>query len=187
MEQLPTIHQSPPPTDRKAKQVVRTKSGCYTCRLRGKKCDEKRDEHSTCLTCARLHIECLGFGYKYPNWLVSQVNQILAFDSELTFCFQDKNTRTSLRNIIKSHLQAQGLIKGVTGCTHYHPSFQAPVLRLRTEQTSTPMVPYLPLPPYPIPEPLSVPNTQGSVLKLTVRFSMYLRWPESHSSDDPAS
>jgi hypothetical protein len=73
----------------KGKNAVRTKSGCYTCRLappsvralvftntdvthcriRRKKCDEKPDADGRCETCVRLHLECLGFGVKRPEWL----------------------------------------------------------------------------------------------------------------------
>ncbi|KAF9532459.1 hypothetical protein CPB83DRAFT_784424 [Crepidotus variabilis] len=75
---------------------VRTRSGCYTCRVRRKKCDERRvgDEVGSCQTCVRLGLECLGFGRKRPDWLKD--------DANVTF----------IRALIKDHLNAQGLIKG---------------------------------------------------------------------------
>ncbi|KAK0495175.1 fungal-specific transcription factor domain-containing protein [Armillaria luteobubalina] len=48
---------------------TRAKSGCYTCRIRRKKCDEARDHNGHCNTCVRLKIQCLGFGDKRPKWL----------------------------------------------------------------------------------------------------------------------
>ncbi|KAK0435034.1 fungal-specific transcription factor domain-containing protein [Armillaria borealis] len=42
--------------------------GCWTCRLRRKKCDQQR-EGDSCRTCVRLTIECLGWGPKRPEWM----------------------------------------------------------------------------------------------------------------------
>ncbi|RPD68308.1 hypothetical protein L226DRAFT_348146 [Lentinus tigrinus ALCF2SS1-7] len=39
--------------------------GCWTCRVRRKKCDEER-EGDSCKTCLRLRIMCLGWGPKRP-------------------------------------------------------------------------------------------------------------------------
>ncbi|KAG4437455.1 hypothetical protein IFR05_007060 [Cadophora sp. M221] len=44
---------------------LRSKQGCWTCRLRRKKCDERRD---ICLTCESLSITCYGYGEK-PDWM----------------------------------------------------------------------------------------------------------------------
>ncbi|KAF7355806.1 Zn(2)-C6 fungal-type domain-containing protein [Mycena venus] len=44
------------------------KGGCWTCRLRRKKCDENREGNS-CHTCIRLTIQCLGWGPKRPEWM----------------------------------------------------------------------------------------------------------------------
>ncbi|KAH9219080.1 fungal-specific transcription factor domain-containing protein [Leptodontidium sp. 2 PMI_412] len=44
---------------------LRSKQGCWTCRLRRKKCDERRD---VCLTCESLSITCYGYGAK-PDWM----------------------------------------------------------------------------------------------------------------------
>jgi len=46
----------------------RTKGGCLTCRVRGKKCDEGRVDGS-CEACRRLRIECLGYASNRPPWL----------------------------------------------------------------------------------------------------------------------
>ncbi|EPE27447.1 Zn2/Cys6 DNA-binding protein [Glarea lozoyensis ATCC 20868] len=45
--------------------VLRSKQGCWTCRLRKKKCDERRD---ICTTCESLTITCYGYGAK-PDWM----------------------------------------------------------------------------------------------------------------------
>jgi hypothetical protein len=44
---------------------VRSQSGCYTCRLRRKKCDERRPE---CSGCAALEITC-HYGDVKPDWM----------------------------------------------------------------------------------------------------------------------
>jgi hypothetical protein len=44
---------------------LRSKQGCWTCRLRKKKCDEK---HPFCSTCESLTITCYGYGSK-PEWM----------------------------------------------------------------------------------------------------------------------
>ncbi|TVY29822.1 Pestheic acid cluster transcriptional regulator [Lachnellula hyalina] len=44
---------------------LRSKAGCWTCRLRKKKCDEK---HPFCSTCEALTITCYGYGSK-PDWM----------------------------------------------------------------------------------------------------------------------
>jgi C6 transcription factor Pro1 len=45
--------------------ILRSKAGCWTCRLRKKKCDEK---HPFCSTCETLTITCYGYGSK-PDWM----------------------------------------------------------------------------------------------------------------------
>ncbi|KAF9451908.1 hypothetical protein P691DRAFT_772755 [Macrolepiota fuliginosa MF-IS2] len=82
------------PGSPKAKGAVRAKSGCYTCRIRRKKCDEQPNEQGHCSTCARLRLECLGFGAKRPDWLRESHNVL------------------QLRDKIKNFLASQGMIKG---------------------------------------------------------------------------
>jgi hypothetical protein len=43
----------------------RTRTGCYTCRLRKKKCDEQKPD---CLNCRSREIVCYGYGAK-PDWM----------------------------------------------------------------------------------------------------------------------
>jgi len=44
---------------------LRNRQGCWTCRLRKKKCDEGRPQ---CLLCESLSITCYGYGPK-PDWM----------------------------------------------------------------------------------------------------------------------
>ncbi|KAH9998944.1 fungal-specific transcription factor domain-containing protein [Russula vinacea] len=81
----------------KAKGAVRAKSGCYTCRIRRKKCDERPNAEGRCETCIRLRLQCLGFGQKRPDWL------------------KENNNVTQFRERIKEFLAAQGMIKGHSG------------------------------------------------------------------------
>ena len=44
---------------------IRSTKGCWSCRLRKKKCDER---HPVCVACASLNITCYGYGQK-PGWM----------------------------------------------------------------------------------------------------------------------
>ncbi|KAJ6512966.1 fungal-specific transcription factor domain-containing protein [Mycena sanguinolenta] len=101
----------------KAKGAVRAKSGCYTCRIRRKKCDERQNQDGHCDTCVRLRLQCLGFGAKRPEWL------------------RESRNVTEMRDKIKGFLAAQGMIKGHSGAAH-RGSEQLPILQL--EEDSTP-------------------------------------------------
>ncbi|CAG7854671.1 SubName: Full=Uncharacterized protein {ECO:0000313/EMBL:CCA66428.1} [Serendipita indica DSM 11827] len=46
----------------------RSKAGCWTCRIRRKRCDEQQDESGACQACVRLDIDCLGWGTRRPDW-----------------------------------------------------------------------------------------------------------------------
>ncbi|KAJ7476037.1 fungal-specific transcription factor domain-containing protein [Mycena latifolia] len=69
------------------------KGGCWTCRLRRKKCDENR-EGDSCHTCIRLTIDCLGWGPKRPEWM------------------RDKQAVEAYKADIKAQLTRAGLIRG---------------------------------------------------------------------------
>ena len=43
----------------------RSTTGCWTCRVRRKKCDERIGE---CMTCLSLHLDCAGYGAR-PFWM----------------------------------------------------------------------------------------------------------------------
>ncbi|KAG1887063.1 hypothetical protein F4604DRAFT_1675109 [Suillus subluteus] len=51
------------------KDAVHVKSGCYTCRIRQKKCDKQPNADGSYQTCLCLCLQCLGFGTKCPEWL----------------------------------------------------------------------------------------------------------------------
>jgi hypothetical protein len=51
--------------------TIRSSNGCWTCRLRRKKCDEKRP---VCDTCAALHITC-HYNQDKPEWMDGGVRQ----------------------------------------------------------------------------------------------------------------
>ncbi|KAF8206156.1 fungal-specific transcription factor domain-containing protein [Mycena galopus ATCC 62051] len=70
-----------------------SKGGCWTCRLRRKKCDENRKGNS-CQTCIRLTIQCLGWGPKRPEWM------------------RDKQAVEAYKADIKAQLTRAGLIRG---------------------------------------------------------------------------
>ncbi|KAK0485233.1 fungal-specific transcription factor domain-containing protein [Armillaria novae-zelandiae] len=99
----------------KSKGSVRAKSGCYTCRIRRKKCDEDRDEHGNCKSCVRLKLQCLGFGPKRPEWL--------------------KEQHAKLRADIKNFLAGNGMIKGHAS-TNTRDSNPDQILLLRQEDDS---------------------------------------------------
>ncbi|KKK22569.1 hypothetical protein P175DRAFT_0493180 [Aspergillus ochraceoroseus IBT 24754] len=53
------------------KTYKRSRSGCYTCRLRRKKCDES---HPTCGACTSLGVSC---EYRKPSWWISTQARLL--------------------------------------------------------------------------------------------------------------
>ncbi|KAK7028606.1 transcriptional regulatory protein pro-1 [Favolaschia claudopus] len=101
---------SPPTHPKAGGSAVRSKSGCYTCRIRRKKCDEHQNEQGQCDTCVRLRIECLGFGAKRPEWL------------------QDPTRVNGVRDKIRSFLASQGMIGGPGGAFHYGPDLSEQLL-----------------------------------------------------------
>ncbi|KAG7089436.1 hypothetical protein E1B28_011121 [Marasmius oreades] len=107
----------PPSTKKapKAKGAVRAKSGCYTCRIRRKKCDERPDDQGRCETCVRLRLQCLGFGAKRPDWL------------------RESSNVSDIRGKIKQFLASQGMIKGHSGPS----SRTAPPSEEQTEERVT--------------------------------------------------
>ncbi|KAF4472623.1 het domain-containing [Fusarium albosuccineum] len=56
----------------------RTKSGCWTCRLRRKKCDEKKP---ACFNCVTRSLECYGYDQK-PTWMLGKDNWQQVLDSD---------------------------------------------------------------------------------------------------------
>ncbi|KIM48523.1 hypothetical protein M413DRAFT_80533 [Hebeloma cylindrosporum] len=68
------------------------RGGCWTCRVRRKKCDPQ-GEGDSCKTCQRLRINCLGWGSKRPEWM------------------RDKKNVDAYKASIKAQLSQAGLIR----------------------------------------------------------------------------
>ncbi|CAG9983031.1 unnamed protein product [Clonostachys byssicola] len=49
----------------------RSRNGCYTCRVRKKKCDE---QHPCCGSCTIRNLECYGFDTPPPDWMQGKQN-----------------------------------------------------------------------------------------------------------------
>ncbi|KAF7350135.1 Transcriptional regulatory protein pro-1 [Mycena venus] len=113
---MPSTREPKKPSAPKAKGAVRAKSGCYTCRIRRKKCDERSNQDGHCETCVHLRLECLGFGARRPEWL------------------RESRNVSEMRDKIKGFLAAQGMIKGYAGSAT-RPSERA-FLRLTPEDTT---------------------------------------------------
>ncbi|KAI6123526.1 hypothetical protein EV401DRAFT_1946244 [Pisolithus croceorrhizus] len=126
MPPAPKSPQGKRPGAPKAKGAVRAKSGCYTCRIRRKKCDEKMNSDGSCGTCVRLRLQCLGFGAKRPDWL------------------RDSRNVVDLREKIKSFLASQGMIKGHSGSGPRSSEQEPPILHLSNEYASPSTTPQTP-------------------------------------------
>ncbi|ESK94040.1 c6 transcription [Moniliophthora roreri MCA 2997] len=70
------------------------RAGCWTCRIRRKRCDLERLEGNSCRTCKRLTIECLGWGARRPEWM------------------RNKQAVDEYKASIKAQLTRKGLIRG---------------------------------------------------------------------------
>ncbi|KAL0060184.1 hypothetical protein AAF712_013031 [Marasmius tenuissimus] len=70
------------------------RAGCWTCRIRRKRCDLERLEGNSCRTCKRLTIECLGWGARRPEWM------------------RNKQAVDDYKASIKAQLTRKGLIRG---------------------------------------------------------------------------
>ncbi|CUA68528.1 hypothetical protein RSOLAG22IIIB_03566 [Rhizoctonia solani] len=69
---------------------TRTKNGCWSCRVRRKKCDESATGHNgACGNCDRLQIECLGWGAKRPEWMKNKA-EVEAWKARVTQSLKDK-------------------------------------------------------------------------------------------------
>ncbi|TFK50025.1 hypothetical protein OE88DRAFT_1661522 [Heliocybe sulcata] len=101
--------QRSPTTRSDRPDIVRSQSlggGCWTCRVRRKKCDEQREDDS-CATCRRLRITCLGWGPRRPEWL------------------KDKQAVKRYKEDIKAQLARQGMIRGIPRTVASTPSTPA--------------------------------------------------------------
>lgn len=64
--------QAKPPPSKSG--VTRTRTGCWTCRARRKKCDESRP---SCLACLSLNLQCEGYGVRL-KW-ASRARPVVTF------------------------------------------------------------------------------------------------------------
>ncbi|KAL4072756.1 fungal-specific transcription factor domain-containing protein [Scleroderma yunnanense] len=126
MPPSPKSPQTKRPGAPKAKGAVRAKSGCYTCRIRRKKCDERMNTEGSCETCVRLRLQCLGFGAKRPDWL------------------RESRNVTDLREKIKSFLASQGMIKGHSGSGPRSSEQEPQILHLSNDYVSPSTSPQTP-------------------------------------------
>ncbi|KAL4761475.1 Zn(II)2Cys6 transcription factor [Aspergillus foveolatus] len=62
------------PANMVTKAYKRSRNGCYTCRLRRKKCDET---HPNCVACTSLGVSC---EYRKPSWWISTQARMLQKD-----------------------------------------------------------------------------------------------------------
>ena len=88
---------------------LRTKLGCWTCRLRKKKCDERRPR---CTTCESLKIACHGYGAK-PEWMdngekerarAATIKEIVKYTSRHKAAVQLAKQRDQIVKIAPKHL-----------------------------------------------------------------------------------
>ncbi|KDQ19340.1 hypothetical protein BOTBODRAFT_27921 [Botryobasidium botryosum FD-172 SS1] len=123
-------------------RTPRAKTGCWTCRLRQKKCDEKRVEEHTCGTCYRLKITCHGWGEKRPPWM------------------RTKETKEAEKKRITAQLTREGKIRGVCKNTSDKPPPSRRRASKAASATSTPAstTTSVPLPIPPLPAPPSPPS-----------------------------
>ncbi|CAE7135468.1 unnamed protein product [Rhizoctonia solani] len=69
---------------------TRTKNGCWSCRVRRKKCDEgATGRDGSCGNCTRLEIDCLGWGAKRPDWMKNK-SEVEAWKARVTQSLKDK-------------------------------------------------------------------------------------------------
>lgn len=96
-----------------------------------KKCDETPDAEGHCQTCVRLHLQCLGFGTRRPDWMRVCTLHICLYFSSLTSpllsvrtmscgfgircaacALQDSNKLVEFRTEITNFLLQNGMVKG---------------------------------------------------------------------------
>ncbi|QRV90024.1 Fungal specific transcription factor domain [Ceratobasidium sp. AG-Ba] len=97
---------SDPATANGPASSTRTKNGCWSCRVRRKKCDEgSANRQGVCKQCARLEIECLGWGAKRPDWM------------------RDKEKVAAWKANVTKSLTEKGMIRGVPRTNPVPPPF----------------------------------------------------------------
>ncbi|KAL4871359.1 hypothetical protein BDV12DRAFT_194424 [Aspergillus spectabilis] len=111
------------PSNKVAKSHRRSRDGCYTCRLRRKKCDET---HPACDACVSLGAPC---EYTKPSWWASIQARHLQKDKIKRLVSQTKGTKRDLalqeyvkRTVISSKAQQTAVSNPQPDSTLYDPS-----------------------------------------------------------------
>ncbi|KAL6243875.1 DNA-binding transcriptional regulator ume6 [Rhinocladiella similis] len=86
----PIAKASPSASTKSSKMHRRSRSGCFTCRLRRKKCDEAKPK---CKACRNLGLDC---EYKRPHWWINNENRRQQKEHIKTVI---KRTKTNEKNI----------------------------------------------------------------------------------------
>ncbi|KAE9372776.1 hypothetical protein N431DRAFT_376065, partial [Stipitochalara longipes BDJ] len=110
---------------------ARSNGGCWTCRVRRKKCDET---HPTCLTCTSLHIPCYGYGPK-PTWMDRGA--------------KEREVAKSLRNAVKQTISLQRMRQSLQSSDASETASHGPEPPSRPNEAS----------PYDVPSSQDVPVT----------------------------
>ena len=92
---------------------TRLRTGCWTCRIRKKRCDETANDDGICGECDRLAIKCLGWGEKRPEWCRVRhvsLSRLLLLNSPMTHgthTSQDKAALNAFKLAIKKQLMSR--------------------------------------------------------------------------------
>ncbi|KAF5868962.1 putative c6 transcription protein [Botrytis fragariae] len=101
--------------------LLRSKSGCWTCRLRKKKCDERKP--SPCSTCESLAITCYGYGTK-PDWMDNGP--------------REKEMANSIKQIVKHTSRRKGRLTGSNGAPNNGVNTEASTINIAPKTATAP-------------------------------------------------
>ncbi|TGO34125.1 hypothetical protein BHYA_0211g00090 [Botrytis hyacinthi] len=101
--------------------LLRSKSGCWTCRLRKKKCDERKP--SPCSTCESLAITCYGYGAK-PEWMDNGP--------------REKEMANSIKQIVKHTSRRKGRLTGSNVAPNNGVNTEASTINIAPKTTTAP-------------------------------------------------
>ncbi|KAH3671398.1 hypothetical protein WICMUC_004695 [Wickerhamomyces mucosus] len=83
--------------------LPRSKNGCWTCRIRKKKCSE---EKPACHQCLKLELECDGYGAEKPGFMMNTQLQRQKLDDIKIHTSQRK--KVGVRKFINENLESRG-------------------------------------------------------------------------------
>ncbi|TEY71799.1 hypothetical protein BOTCAL_0086g00170 [Botryotinia calthae] len=101
--------------------LLRSKSGCWTCRLRKKKCDERKP--SPCSTCESLAITCYGYGTK-PDWMDNGP--------------REKEMANSIKQIVKHTSRRKGRLTGSNGGPNNGVNTETSIINIAPKTATAP-------------------------------------------------